>query len=95
MSFVLSKTSLAIIKALTILHLELQAAVIATRLKSKIAEEIDFEIDEMRVWSDSEIVLHYLKLATPSRNLAHTCLTELLRSSQTWTLRSGITFLAK
>ena len=45
-SFVISKTRLAPIKTLTIPHLELQAAVVATRLKSKILEEIDFEVDE-------------------------------------------------
>ena len=32
----------------------------ASRLKSKIFEEIDLEIDETHFWSDSKIVLHYL-----------------------------------
>ncbi|KAL9974310.1 hypothetical protein ACROYT_G011331 [Oculina patagonica] len=59
-SFVMSKTRLTPIKALTIPRLELQAAVVAVRLKSKILEEIDFEVDEMHFWSDSKIVLHYL-----------------------------------
>ena len=45
-SFAISKTRLAPIKALTIPRLELQAAVVATRLKSKILEEIDFTVDE-------------------------------------------------
>ena len=60
MSFVISKTRLAPIKTLTIPRLELQAAVVATRLKSKILEEIDFEVDETHLWSDSKIVLHYI-----------------------------------
>lgn len=60
MSFVLSKTRLAPIKALTIPRLELQAAVVATSLRSKIVEEIDTEIDQTHFWSDSRIVLHYL-----------------------------------
>ena len=59
-SFIISKTRLAPIKTLTIPHLELQAAVVATRLKSKILEEINFEVDETHFWSDSKIVLHYL-----------------------------------
>ena len=59
-SFVISKTRLVPIKALTIPRLELQARVIASRLKSKIAKEIDIEIDETNSWSDSKIVLHYL-----------------------------------
>ena len=45
---------------MTILRLELQAAVVAARLKTKILEEIDFEVDETHFCSDSEIVLHYL-----------------------------------
>ena len=34
---------------------------IAVRLKSKILTEIDFEVDDMYLWSDSEIVLHYIR----------------------------------
>ena len=60
-SFITSKISLALIKTLTTPHLELQAAVKAVRLKSKILEEIDFEVDDMYLWSDSEIVLHYIR----------------------------------
>ena len=41
-SFVINKTRLAPIKTLTIPCLELQGAVVASRLKSKISEEIDF-----------------------------------------------------
>ena len=59
-NFVISKTRLAPIKTLTIPRLELQAAVVAARLKTKILEEIDFEVDETHFWSDSKIVLHYL-----------------------------------
>ena len=59
-TFVVSKTRLAQIKGLTVPRLELQAAVMASKLKSKIFEEIDLEIDETYFWSDSKIVLHYL-----------------------------------
>ena len=59
-SFVISKTRLAPIKTLTIPSLELQGAVVASRLKSKISEEIDFEIGETHFGTDSKIVLHYL-----------------------------------
>ena len=59
-SFVMSKTRLAPIKTLTVPHLELQAAVTAVWLKSKILEEIDLEVDQTHLRSDSKIVLHYI-----------------------------------
>lgn len=59
-SFVISKTRLAPIEALTTPRLKLQAAVKAIKLKSKISEEIDFEMDETHFWSDSKIVHYYL-----------------------------------
>ena len=59
-SFVMSKTRLAPIKTLTVPRLELQAAVTAIRLKSKILEEIDLNVDQTHLWSDSKIVLHYI-----------------------------------
>ena len=60
MSFVISKTRLAPIKTLTIPRLELQAVVVAARLKTKILEEIDFKVDKTHFYTDSKIVLHYL-----------------------------------
>lgn len=50
-SFIVSKTILPPIKTLTTPRLELQAAVIAIRLKSKILTEIDFDVDVMYLWS--------------------------------------------
>ena len=82
-SFFMSKTRLVPIKILAIPRLELQAVVVAIRLKSKILEEIDFEVDQMHFWSDSKIVLHYKK------NLLCTYHTELLKSFLTVTLKSG------
>ena len=58
-SFIMSKTRLALIKTLTIPQLELQAAVIAVRLKSKILTEV--EVEDIYLWSESEIVLHYIR----------------------------------
>ena len=54
---------LAPIKTLTVPRLELQTAEMASRLKSKIFEEIDLEINETHFWSDSKIVVHYLSTA--------------------------------
>ena len=72
-SFVISKTRLAPIKGLTVPRLELQAAVMASRLKSKIFEEIDLEIDETNFWSDSK---SSTTSAIPRGDSAPMCLTE-------------------
>ena len=45
----------------TIARLELQAAVLAVRLKNKILDEIDIEIDRIRFWTDLQITLCYIK----------------------------------
>ena len=71
-SFIVSKTRLAPIRTLTIPRLELQAAVIAVRLKSKMLTEVDFEVDDIYLWSDSEIVLHYIR-NTHRRCVAQSC----------------------
>lgn len=42
-------------------RLELQAAVLATRLNRMLREELDLCIQDTRYWTNSEIVLHYLK----------------------------------
>ena len=61
-SFLLSKSRLAPIKekSLTITHLELQTAVLAIRLKNTNSKQLDFPIDETRLWSDFQIVLKYI-----------------------------------
>ena len=58
----LSKSCLTPIKekSLPIPSLELQAAVLAIRLKNTISKQLDFLIDETRFWSDSQIDLQYI-----------------------------------
>ena len=63
-SFVLSKSRLSTLKnqgLITIPRLELQAAVLAVRLKNKILDEKDIKIDSIRFWTDSQITLSYIK----------------------------------
>ena len=48
-------------KALTIPRLELQAALIASRLKVTIVQEIKINIHHVYLWSDSKTVLNYIK----------------------------------
>ena len=62
-SFVMSKSKLAPVnkKSKSIPHLELQTALIASRLKQKITKEFKMPIKETFMWTDSKIVLHYLQ----------------------------------
>ena len=63
-SFVFSKSRLSTLKnqgLITIPRLELQAAVLAVRLKNKKLDEKDIKIDSIRFWTDSQITLSYIK----------------------------------
>jgi hypothetical protein len=63
-SFVMGKTRNAPLKFTSIPRLELQAAVLSTRMNKMLRQELDLPIQESRYWTDSEIVLHYLKNRT-------------------------------
>ena len=61
-SFVMAKTRVAPLKQLTLLKLELMAAVVATRLAKFVTASFSGHYDSMLVhlWSDSQIVLHWI-----------------------------------
>ena len=62
-SFIIGKSRLAPLnsKILTIQKLELQAAVIASRMKCKIVDESQITVNDIYSWSDSQTVLKYTK----------------------------------
>lgn len=60
-SFVMGKVRNAPVKFTSIPRLELQAAVLSTRINKTLREELDLNIQSTTYWTDSEIVLHYLK----------------------------------
>ena len=60
-SFVMGKVRNAPVKFTSISRLELQAAVLSTRINKTRREELDLNIQSTTYWTDSEIVLHYLK----------------------------------
>jgi len=60
-SLVLSKCKVAPLKQITIPRLELQAAVLAARVDSTLRNELDLQLGPSYFWSDSEIVLKYIK----------------------------------
>ena len=60
-AFVMGKARNAPVKFTSIPRLELQAAVLSTRLNKMLREELELNIDKTYFWTYSEIVLHYLK----------------------------------
>ena len=57
---IFGKARVAPLKAVTIPRLELVSALLAAKVSSQIKEELEITIDEVRLWTDSEIVLHYI-----------------------------------
>lgn len=60
-SLVMGKSRLSPIKQMSIPRLELSGAVIACRLYEFISEELEFKIDRVTFWTDSTIVLGYIR----------------------------------
>jgi hypothetical protein len=60
---IMSKTRVAPVDKhrLTLPRLELQAAVLATRMYLTIQSEIDLSINEVHFWTDSTVVIHYIR----------------------------------
>lgn len=63
-SLVIGKSRLAPIKQTSIPRLELSAAVVASRLYGFISDELEITIDKVTFWTDSMIVLGYLRNET-------------------------------
>ena len=83
-SFIMSKSRLAPVKqkTLTVPKLELQAAVVACRMKNVILDEVKLEIKSVYFWCDSKTVINYLKNETTNFGvyIAHR-VNEIRRSS--------------
>ena len=61
LSFVFAKTRNAPLKKLTIPRLELQAAVLASRMYTKLKTELSVQFNRVLLWSDSTTALQYIK----------------------------------
>ena len=53
LAFVLGKAPVAPMKVMTVTKLELQAALLAVRLKTKIYRALTFTVDKVFMWTDS------------------------------------------
>ena len=60
-SFIIGKSRLAPIKGSTTPRLELQAAVLASRIKYCVTEEMDLPMDKTFMWTDSKVTLSYIR----------------------------------
>ena len=60
LAFVFGKARVAPMKMLSIPKLELQAALLATRLKEKILKALTFKVSNVFMWTDSTTVLQWL-----------------------------------
>jgi hypothetical protein len=60
-AFIMSKTHVAPLKSTSIPRLELQAAVLATRLAETIRCNHDISFEETHFWSDSKTVLLWIR----------------------------------
>ena len=79
----MSKSRVAPIKSVTLSKLELMAAIMGTRLANFIQSSIPHSHDPIRIhfWSDSQMVLHWIKKATAPRHLSLIVLLRLSNQS--------------
>ena len=63
-SLIISKHRVAPLKQITIPRLELQAAVLSAKIDAMLRKELDFNLTYSYFWTDSEIVLKYIKNET-------------------------------
>ena len=60
LSFVVGKARVAPMKAMSIPKLELQASLLATRLRQKIIDALTIEVPTIFMWTDNTTVLQWL-----------------------------------
>ena len=82
-SFVMSKSCVAPIKALTLPKLELMAAVTATKVAKFVQASISASqhLIPVHLWTDSQIVLHWINNGSHSNSFVYQRVTEILKFS--------------
>ena len=80
-SFIFDKARVAPMKALSIPKLELQAALLATRLKYDILTALTVSINHLYMWTDSTTVLQWLNSTEKLPVFVANCVGEILEST--------------
>lgn len=81
-SFIMAKSRVALLKKLPLSQLELMAALIATRLAQHVSQPLNSRYPHLKtkLWSDSEIVLHWLGSTWPLKQFLANCTREITNS---------------
>ena len=80
-SFIFGKARVAPMKALSIAKLELQVALLATRLKDEILTALTVSINHVYMWTDSLTVLQWLNSSDKLPVFVANCVGEILEST--------------
>ena len=76
-SFIMAKTRVAPLKLLTLPRLELMATLIATRLIRFVLDTLSLQDPPVYIWSDSQIVLHWVQSEKQLPAFVHHCVSEM------------------
>lgn len=68
-SLITAKTRVSPVKPLTVPRLELQAALLGTRIAKSVEEEIEIKLDQRFFWSDSTTVLQWIRSEPRTRQM--------------------------
>ena len=82
-SFIMSKSRAAPLKQLTLPRLELKAAVLAVKLSSSVKTSLSHDCT-VQLWSDSQIVLHWIASHKPLRTFITNRVEEIHSISTCW-----------
>jgi hypothetical protein len=85
-TFVIAKNRVAPLKTLTLPRLELMAAVVGSRLASYLQHTCAVDADKTYMWSDSQIVLHWIQTSKQKKRFVENRVQEIkeLTNTRNW-----------
>ena len=82
-SFLLGKCKVATIKQISVPKLELEAAVLGTRLRTLIETEMTLEFEKAYLWTDSRVVLDWISSTKKQNVFVSNRLKEIKKTTKT------------